>query len=366
MSTWSAEIRRREASERRAERENQKRYRELEKRIKERAKLSELEQARLEVEQFENELEILLSVQKERSVPVDWQKIAAALPPPVPVRLGRHEFMAILAEGEHGVDLREHDNAEEARFFDEQEYQALLGDYRKELAEFERLRSLATRVLAGELAAYTEAISEFSALGELSQLGSSIHFTVGGRKLIECVLTINGTEIIPAQVKSLTATKKLSEKAMPKARFQEIYQDYICGCVLRLGREVLALLPVDTVLVTASIYGTDTRRGKKAELPVLSIELARHVMEELDFERLDPSDSMENFLHRGDVKAARKDGEFLPIVPLTPADLTPIHSERVDFSELLARVRELRQELSAKLTPLTTAPFESATDAAEE
>lgn len=38
---------------------------------------------------------------------------------------------------------------------------------------------------------------------------------------------------------------KLSVKAMPKGRFHEVYQDYACGCCLRIGREVLALLPVD-------------------------------------------------------------------------------------------------------------------------
>ena len=109
---------------------------------------------------------------------------------------------------------------------------------------------------------------------------------------------------------------------MPKPRFHEIYQDYVCGCVLRLAREVLALLPVDEVLVTASVNGrTDPRTGKPAELPVLSVAIARAVVEQLDFDRLDPSDSMENFSHRGDVKASRKGGEFLPIVPLTLADL---------------------------------------------
>ena len=38
---------------------------------------------------------------------------------------------------------------------------------------------------------------------------------------------------------------------MPKGRFHEIYQDYLCGCLLRVAREVFALFPVDTVLVTA-------------------------------------------------------------------------------------------------------------------
>src|SRR5438477_5186128 len=95
--------------------------------------------------------------------------------------------------------------------------------------------------------------------------------TVHDRKLIECELKVNGQDVIPADAKSLTATGKLVIKAMAKARFHEIYQDYVCGCVLRLAREMFALLPVDSVILTATVDGIDSRTGHTAELPVLSV-----------------------------------------------------------------------------------------------
>ena len=55
-----------EAAERRQQRDAQKRLRELERQTKEQAKLSTQEQARLEVETFNNQLEVLLSVHKEQ------------------------------------------------------------------------------------------------------------------------------------------------------------------------------------------------------------------------------------------------------------------------------------------------------------
>lgn len=352
MSSWTAEIRRREAETRRSERETRKRHRELERRIKERAKLSALEQARLDVEAHENALEVLLSVHKEQSAPIEWAKFATALPPHRPVRSGRHEFAAVLS---HGVaelkNTTESGNAaaEQARALDEREYQAGRENYESELAEWERMRALAKRVLSGEAGAYSEAISEFSSLGEMAHLGSSIHITVCSPKLMGCVLTVNGREVIPPEVKSLTAAGKLSVKAMPKPRFHEIYQDYVCGCVLRLAREVLALLPVDQVLVTASVNGTDPRTSQPADVPVLSAAMSREVVERLDFERIDPSDSMENFPYRGDVKASRKGGEFVAIVPFTPADLAPAQPERMGFAGLLNNVRQLRADIESKL-----------------
>lgn len=362
MSSWTAEIRRREAEDRRQERETRKRQKDLERRIKESAKLSVLEQARLEVEAHENALEVLLSVHKEQSAPIEWAKLASVIPPHQPMRSGRHEFVAALRLGVAGIEGAAKDNnavTEAARALDEHEYQDVREGYERELAESERLRALAKRVLAGEAGAYSEATSEFSSFGEIAHLGSSIHITVHSPKLIECVLTVNGWEAIPAEMKSLTAAGKLSVKAMPKVRFHEIYQDYVCGCVLRLAREVMALLPVDEVLVTASVNGTDARTGKQTELPVLSVAIARAAVEQLDFEQLDPSNSMEMFLHRGDVTASRKGGEFLPVVPLKPADLAPDQPERMDFTGLLENVRKLRVEIGSKLTPVTSTPLEN-------
>ena len=135
---------------------------------------------------------------------------------------------------------------------------------------------------------------------------------------------------------------------MPKARFHEIYQDYVCGCVLRLAREMFALLPVDSVILTATVDGIDSSTGHVAELPVLSVAATRAKIERLDFERLDPSDALENFQHRGDVMTSRKSGEFVPIIPLSPADVALPPPETMDFTSLVARVKQFRAELGAQ------------------
>ena len=316
--------------------------------------LSAIEQARLEVEAHEIALEVLLSVHKEQSAPFDWGRFASALPPHEPPRLARHELAALLRRAVLGaVPFAEHGKAtiKEARLLDEREHEAARADYEKDFAQWERMRSLARRVLAGEACAYSEAVSEFSTLSEIANLVSSIGITVREARLIECMLKVSGRDSLPNEVKSLTAAGKVSTKAIPKARFHEIYQDYVCGCVLRLAREVFALLPVETVLVTATVDGIDARTGHAAELPVLSVAIPRAVAARLDFERLDPSDSLENFLHRGDVKASRKSGEFVQIVPLTPTDLAQTQPERMGLPQLVASVRQFRAELNAMRKP---------------
>ena len=334
MDSWSV-------AQRRLEREEKKRQKELERRLKEQAKLSAVEQARLAVEAHENELEVLLSVHKERSTAVDWRALSSALPPPEPPRLARHELVA----------LAKRTNLEEAREVDDHEYQTARATYEEQFAHWEKMHSLARRVQAGEPRAYTEALSGSSTLTEISNLGSAIHMTVHDPKLIECELKINGRDVIPVDTKSLSAGGKLVVKTMPKARFHEIYQDYVCGCVLRLAREMFALLPVDNVILTATVDGIDSRTGHVAELPVLSVAATRAEIEHLDFERLDPSDAVENFQHRGDVMTSRKSGGFVPIIPLSPADIALPPAETLDFTSLVDRVRQFRGELSTILKP---------------
>ena len=341
-----------EAAGKRQHREELKRQKELERRMKEQAKLTVIEQARLEVEAHENALEVLLSVHKQQSEQFDWNAFAFALPPHEPPRLARNETAALFRKAVAGAvpSIEEgKPRVEEARLLDDREHGAARAEYEQDFADWERMRSLGRRVLAGEAKAYSEAVSEFSALSEIAILGSSISVTVHTANLIECSLKVNGRDSIPAEVKSLTAAGKLSVKAMPKARFHEIYQDYVCGCVLRLAREVFALLPVETALVTATADGIDPRTGRAAELPVLSVAIPRSTVARLEFEHLDPSDSLENFLHRGDVVASRKSGEFVPIVPLIPSDIFPPQATRGDFKILVAQVRQTRTALAALL-----------------
>jgi hypothetical protein len=343
-----------EADERRRQRDAQRQQRDLEHRKKEQAKLSAIEQAHLEVETYENRLEVLLSVHKEQGSPWDWAALAAALPPPCPQKSSYYEVQAkqralvLHPERQQGAEaVIEQAQSEDARVFQE-----AMKAHAEECAEWEKLRSFARRILAGEHKAFIEALVEFSPLAEISDVGSLMHFTVETAKLIRCELKVNGSQAIPAEAKTLTATEKVSVKPMPKARFHEVYQDYVCGCMLRVAREAFAMLPVDTLLITASADILDTRTGQTSEQPVLSAVMPRAVIASLDFDKIDPSDAMENFLHRGNFRASRKVGAFQPITPLTPADVPQTSAEAMGCADLLASVQRMREELQAKLAAL--------------
>ena len=89
--SWRGTIRAIEAAERRAQRGEQRRFKELQRRNKELTKLSALEQARLEVETYDNRLEVLLSIHKEQGNEWDWHGIAQSFAPMEPARGNRHQ-----------------------------------------------------------------------------------------------------------------------------------------------------------------------------------------------------------------------------------------------------------------------------------
>ena len=347
MVTWQ-QI---EAAGRRQHREAQKRQRELARRAKEQDKQSAEEQAQLEVETYENRLEVALSIHKEQADSRNWPGLAASLPPPCPRNLFDQEQR--VRQRLLVLSPQQRENAETmiamARSEDEQKYREAMSAYGGEKAHWEKMRGLARRVLAGDHKAYIEALVELSPLAEISDLGSFIKFTVHTAKLIEAELKVSGTQAIPAEIKSLTTSGKLSVKPMPKGRFHETYQDYVCGCILRVAREVFALLPVETLLITACVDVLDSSTGQNVEQPVVSVVMHRPSVDRLNFDTLDPSDSLENFQHRSNFKASRKTEAFLPIQRLTFADITPDATPHESLDTLLSLCRKIRVELDSRI-----------------
>jgi len=101
----------------------------------------------------------------------------------------------------------------------------------------------------------------------------------------------------------------------------------------------------------------DTRTCHTVERPVLSAVIPRSAMPQtvttlLIFNRLDSSEAMEMFPHRGDFKASRKAGAFQPITPLIPADISQQTIEDMGFHDLLAKIQKMREELKSSIAEL--------------
>jgi hypothetical protein len=342
-----ANIRALEAARKRELREAQKRQRELERLAKQQVKLSAIEQARLEVETHENRLEVLLSTHKEQIDNCDWRAFAASLAPLCPKK---HSYHELKTKQDLAVSANQQDCDElivKAKQQDEQDYTEWMSAYAEEKAAWEKMKQLGHGILSGEPEALLEALDTLNPFDEIAHLGSSIQFTTHSRSLLECTLAVNGKDTIPTEVKLLTTTGKVSVKAMPKNRLHEIYEDYVCSCILRIARDVFALLPIDNLLITALAEEINPSNGQLETHPVMSVVISRMDLAGFNFDLLDPSDAIKSLVHRGEFKMSRNAQSFTTIKPLTAGDISKVTASASTLSDLLITIRSLRDSMKS-------------------
>jgi hypothetical protein len=308
---WKGTLRSMQAAARQIERDAQRRRRELEKQRKQLEKMHELERAAYQVEVYENQIDVLLSVHKECSALLDWRAMSRAAPPVEPEMMHLHEESArgSLDTFEPGVFdklFKRIDSkrdrltraVQEARETDIQEYQDALQTYEQEHADWEAACELADSVLAGDPEAYLDVITQANPWGDLAEFGYSTRFTIHNDSLIKATLCVGGEDVVPSEEKYLLKSGKLSTKKMTKTKFYALYQDHLCSCVLRLARELFALLPVEMVIVDVVSDLLNSQTGYMEEKTILSVAIPQETLGRINLERVDPSDSLNNFVHR--------------------------------------------------------------------
>jgi hypothetical protein len=314
------------AANRRAEREEMRRHRQLERASRESAKLEALAQASMSVDLYEMRIARITSVHQECGNTWDWESIAAAPAPSEPKPITTNESAARAQANAYTptlfdkllgrVDRRRRDLTaaiETARRADSALSAKARAEYEEALKDWKETRALAQGVLSLNPEAFGSAAEELSPIAELSELGSRVDITFRSEGRAAVILQVNGEAVIPAEVCSLLKSGKLSQKKMPVTQFYELYQDYVAGAVFRIARELFALLPLKTVVVTAMGHLFDSSSGHSADHPILSVVMPRSTFQALNFATLDPSDALRNFVHRMNFRRGKG---FEPIEPL--------------------------------------------------
>lgn len=300
-----------QAAKRRGERDAQRKGRELQKQMQNIGKMQEAQRAAYEVDVYDNQIDVVTSVHKESSEPWDWKEMAQTPKPVEPILAHSHEDAARVKRDQHkpgmfskmlGKESKDKERlqqaVEEGKQRDQHVYDEARRQYDESLGNWQATTDLARRVLEGNSDAYIEAIQEANPFSDISALGSQITFNSSAPWYMESTLVVSSNEIIPKQEKSLTKTGKLSTKEMPASRFNEMYQDYVCSCILRVARELFSLLPIEMAIVQAMAETVNPATGRKEEQTILSVAIERQTLETLNLDAIDPSDSMKNFVHK--------------------------------------------------------------------
>ncbi|HZH78253.1 MAG TPA: hypothetical protein VEY88_19650, partial [Archangium sp.] len=200
-----------------AERASRRRQRELQAMARAAARQAERERAAYEVEIVQNQIDLLTSIHREATPPIDWQVIVSAPAPTLPA-LDRSASTAARAALEQyrpgffarllGLDRRPKLEqalanalaAEASRQVQlEQEHAAALD-------QWEGHREYARGVLAGEADLYNEVLRDSRCLEELEQHGCSLQLWWLHPTLARIDLRIEQDSVVPQEEKTLTAT----------------------------------------------------------------------------------------------------------------------------------------------------------------
>lgn len=319
---WRGLMRSWEASGRRAQRERIRRHnsqerderrhrRELEVRAREFQKQTELQQAAFEVEEYENHLRLIGSIHRDCSPPFDWHAAYIAQPPAQPTPTSESERRAHAAMQAYrpgffsklfGTYARTRkllsDDVQRAKVADAEANRLAHQAYVHAYAQWDKLRQLSHGVLSGDTNAYRAALEALGSFDELEDLECPVDLRSCLPHLLEAVVRVNSDDLVPDEIKALTSAGKLTRKKMPVSKSSEIYQDYVCGAVLRAGREALAALPVSMVLVHAIAKMLNPQTGHLQDYAVMSAAMPRSTMSGINFTTVDASDSMRGFLSR--------------------------------------------------------------------
>lgn len=133
----------------------------------------------------------------------------------------------------------------------------------------------AYKVLNGDIDTYLEIIKDVCPLDDLLDYGFNFECGTDNSNIMFVEFETKPDEIMP------------SKDSMEIERYNDLLQDYICSCSIRVARDIFALLPVSHVIVHA-VLDKNT---------VLSVDFERRIFNKIKFANTDASDLVEEFRH---------------------------------------------------------------------
>lgn len=271
---------------------------EIRRQLREMEKLEQQRRNQLEVEEYENYIEMLKSVHKECTKPINWQKEANTPPPFEPGTMGPEEKLATQRLNEYKPSFldRLFKKEEEKRKELEVEIAVARSKDHAALEDWKARVELAKQVLAGNPEAYAVVLANENPFDDIAEVRSSLEWMMDSKR-VEVILDARSEEVVPLEEKKLNARGGVTRKKMSKSQRYDIYQDFVCSCVLRIAREFFAILPVEEVLVHVQGDFLDTTTGHEKEETILSVLFSREKFSSINFNRIDPSDCISTFPH---------------------------------------------------------------------
>ena len=162
---------------------------------------------------------------------------------------------------------------------------------------YEVRKEYAARINEQDLDAYLEVIELLDPFKDLLEFGSDFEIGIQDQDVLVVEFNVKSSEVVPTSYPTLLKSGKISEKNLTKSNYHELMKDYVCSTLIRVARDLFAILPIEYVVVHAQDVNVNTRTGKDEEYTIVSVDFDRKGFEDVNFERIDPSEFVESFKH---------------------------------------------------------------------
>ena len=254
----------------------------------------------LVVEEYRIYIDLITSLFRECQYSIDWKGIASIEPPFQIGESGPNQIVAEKAYNDYKPSIFEKSIpglAESHRKKLMDQVKDALDRDRDLYLNWKANTNLAKDVLAGIEEAYLFAIKKYNPFQDLIDFGCDFEIGVISPSNLEVEFKVKSESIMPNISLSLTSTGLISRKKLSKTNYYDILQDYVCGCCIRIARELFSLLPIDTVLINADDTILDMSTGYKKDIVILSVKYYRSGFSNINFDHIDASDFTETFPH---------------------------------------------------------------------
>ncbi|AEK22545.1 Conserved hypothetical protein [Capnocytophaga canimorsus Cc5] len=272
-------------------------------------KQEEFENGQRIVKEYDEYIELISSVHKDASEQIDWNEVLEEQEPTKPILSNKHQSLAEIKLASYKPSFFDklfgsvskkikqlENNLEKSKLNDQIDFEKEQKKYETALSEWIKYQDMAKGAISKNPKIYKEILEYLDPFSDIKEIGTGLTVSFFENHLV-VTLNANGISVIPNFILTQTKTGKLSKKNMPISKFNELYQDYVCGCVLRIAREVFSFLPIEFVFINVKSELLNQATGYLERQTILSVAIPKQTFDRLNFEMLDPSDSMINFKH---------------------------------------------------------------------
>lgn len=296
-----------EASIKRSKRESQKREKAIVKMQLIAERKREFMHASDEVNEFESYIDGLTKLHTTESNHIDWASLnlSAAPQPPTLHYINKESaiddyknfmpnfFQKLFKRTNKIKKLLEREIVQAERV-DKQNYQQALEKFTIQIFEWKSDVKLANKVLGGDEESFAYILNKRSALPTFS---SKFTLELKEDKSLSICVYINAQKAIPTEMKMLLKSGKVTIKPMPKIKYHELYQDHVCSIVLKVARDIFALLPIEKTIITVFDHTLTQSTGYLNDTAIVSARITKETMNRLNLNKIDPSEALKNFTH---------------------------------------------------------------------